>query len=123
VLPRKSTKKDIADLKKKLRPYKSVVIGIYGPSMRPSNSLGLSPEETAFVNELIADKRSVVSLFDNAYTLNQITGIGKANGLIVGYQQLPAVQEAVAKLIFGKIKANGKLPVTVSEHFRYSDGL
>ena len=123
VLPRKSTKKDIADLKKKLRPYKSVVIGIYGPSIRPSNSLGFSPEETAFVNELIADKRSVVSLFDNAYTLNQFTGIRKANGLIVGYQQLPAVQEAVAKLIFGKIKANGKLPVTVSEHFRYSDGL
>jgi beta-N-acetylhexosaminidase len=123
VLPRKSTKKDIAALKMKLRPYNFVVIGIYGPSIRPSNSLGFTPEETAFVNELIADKKCVVSLFDNAYTLNHFAGIRKANGLIVGYQQLPAVQEAAAKLIFGKIKANGKLPVTVSEHFRYSDGL
>jgi beta-N-acetylhexosaminidase len=123
VLPRKSTKKDIAALKKKLRPYRFVVIGIYGPSIRPSNNLGFTAEERAFVNELMADKRCVVSLFDNAYTLNQFEQIRKANGLIVGYQQLPAVQEAAAKLIFGKIKANGKLPVTVSEHFRYGDGL
>jgi beta-N-acetylhexosaminidase len=122
VLPRKSTKKDIAALKKKLRPYKLVVIGIYGPSIRPSNALGLSAEEMAFTNELIADKRCVVALFDNAYTLNQFDQIRKANGLLVGYQQLPAVQEAAAKLIFGKIKANGKLPVTVSEYFRYGDG-
>jgi beta-N-acetylhexosaminidase len=123
VLPRKSTKKDIAALKKKLRPYNFLVIGIYGPSIRPSNNLGFTAEEMAFINEMMADKRCVVSLFDNAYTLNQFEHIRKANGLIVGYQQLPAVQEATAKLIFGKIKANGKLPVTVSEHFRYGDGL
>lgn len=123
VLPRKSTKKDMAALKKKLKPYRFVVIGIYGPSIRPSNNLGFTPEEKDFINELMEDKRVVVSLFDNAYTLNQFQDIRKANGLIVGYQQLPAVQEAAARLIFGKIKANGKLPVTVSEHFRYGDGL
>jgi beta-glucosidase-like glycosyl hydrolase len=123
MLPRKSTKKDITALKKKLRAYQFVVIAIYGPSIRPSNSLGLTTEEMTFVNELIASKRCVVSLFDNAYTLNQFKDIRKANGLIVGYQQLPAVQEAAAKMIFGRIKANGKLPVTVSAHFRYGDGL
>jgi beta-N-acetylhexosaminidase len=123
VLPRKSTKKTIEALKKKLRSHKLVVIAIYGPGIRPSNSLGFTAEELAFTNDLIADKRCVVSLFDNAYTLNQFADIRKANALIVGYQQLPAVQEATAKLIFGKIKANGKLPVTVSEQFRYSDGL
>jgi beta-glucosidase-like glycosyl hydrolase len=123
MLPRKSTKKDMAALKKKLRPYRFVVIGIYGPNIRPSNNLGFTAEELTFINELIADKRCVVALFDNAYTLNQFEQIRKANGLIVGYQQLPAMQEAAAKLIFGKIKANGKLPVTVSEYFRYGDGL
>lgn len=123
VLPRKSTKKDIAALKKKLKPYRFVVIGIYGPSIRPSNNLGFTAEEKAFINEVMEDKRVVVALFDNAYTLNQFEEIRKANGLIIGYQQLPAMQEAAAKLIFGRIKANGKLPVTVSEHFRYGDGL
>jgi beta-N-acetylhexosaminidase len=123
VLPRKSTKKDIAALKKKLRRYRSIVIGIYGPSIRPSNNLGFTAEERAFIDELIDEKKCVVILFDNAYTLSRFKDIRKANGLILGYQQLPAMQEAAAKLLFGKIKANGKLPVTVSEYFRYGDGL
>lgn len=123
VLPRKSSPRQIAVLKKKLRRYSFVVIAVYGPSIRPSNSLGLSKPVTAFINDLIKDKYCVVSLFDNAYTLNQLKEVRKANALIVGYQQLPAMQEAASKLIFGQIKANGKLPVTVSEHFRYSDGL
>jgi beta-N-acetylhexosaminidase len=123
LLPRKSTKKDIAALKKKLRRYRSIVIGIYGPSIRPSNNLGFTAAEKDFIDELIDDKKCVVLLFDNAYTLSRFKDIRKANGLILGYQQLPAVQEAAAKLVFGKIKANGKLPVTVSEYFRYGDGL
>ncbi len=81
------------------------------------------PEERELVNELIAKKKCVVVLFDNAYTLNQFTAMEKANGLIVGYQQLPAIQEAAVKLLFGNIKANGKLPVSVNDHFRFGDGL
>ncbi|WP_051359771.1 glycoside hydrolase family 3 protein [Adhaeribacter aquaticus] len=122
-LPRSSTKKDRIALIKKLKKYNFVVIGIYGPSIRPSNSLHLAKEERALVNEIIADKKCVVALFDNAYTLNQFDAISKANSLLVGYQQLPAVQEATAKLIYGQIRANGKLPVTVSEEFKFGDGL
>ena len=122
-MQRKSSKKDIAALQKKLKAFNFVVIAIYGPSIRPSNNLGFSPEVKAFINKLIADKRCVVTLFDNAYALNQFAGIGEANALVVGYQQLPSIQEAAAKLIFGDIKPNGKLPVTVNEDFKFGDGL
>ncbi|MDB5264235.1 MAG: glycoside hydrolase family 3 [Adhaeribacter sp.] len=123
LLPRRSQKKDRDLLLKKLKKHNQLVLAIYGPSIRPSNSLGLSKDERDFVNKLIREKKVIVTLFDNAYTLNQFDDAAKANGLIVGYQQLPAVQEAAAKLIFGKIKPNGKLPVTVNDHFRYGDGL
>jgi beta-N-acetylhexosaminidase len=123
MLPRKSTKKNREALLRGLKKHKQLVIAIYGPSIRPSNNLGLLPEEKDLINKLIREKRVVVSLFDNAYTMNQIADIDKANGLIMGYQQLPAIQEAAAKLIFGKIKPNGKLPVTVNDHFKYGDGL
>jgi beta-N-acetylhexosaminidase len=123
LLPRRSTQKYRDLLLKKLKKHKQVVIAIYGPSIRPSNNLGLLKEERELVNKLIRDKRVIVTLFDNAYTLNQFDDIVKANGLIVGYQQLPAVQEAAVKLIFGQLKPNGKLPVTVNSHFRFGDGL
>ncbi|MGV3586140.1 MAG: glycoside hydrolase family 3 protein [Adhaeribacter sp.] len=122
-LPRRSTKKNRDLLTKKLKKHSRVIIAIYGPSIRPSNHLGLSKEERDLVDKLIRDKQVIVTLFDNAYTLNQFSDMARTNGLIVGYQQLPAVQEAAARLIFGEIKPNGKLPVTVNSHFHYGDGL
>ena len=123
VLPRRSAKRTRLLLRRQLKKHNLVVIGLYGPSIRPSNTLLLGPDELALVNELIAQKKCLVVLFDNAYTLTQIKEIRQANGLIVGYQQLLPVQEAAAKLIAGRISANGKLPVTVNEYFKYGDGL
>jgi beta-glucosidase-like glycosyl hydrolase len=123
VLPRRSDKRSRLLLRRKLKKYDQVVIGLYGPSIRPSNTLLLGKDELNLVNELISQKKTVVVLFDNAYTLNQIKGIRQANGFIVGYQQLLPVQEAAAKLIAGRISANGKLPVTVNEYFVYGAGL
>ena len=122
-LPRRSTKKDLDALQKRLKSFKLVVIAIYGPSIRPSNNLGFSPEDKVFINKLISDKKCVVTLFDNAYALDQFADIRKANALLVGYQQLPSIQEAAVKLIFGDIKPNGKLPVTVNKDYNFGDGL
>ena len=123
VLPRRSDKRARLLLRRKLKKYNQVVIGLYGPSIRPSNTLLLGKEELALVNELIDQKKTIVVLFDNAYTLTQIKNIREAHGFIVGYQQLLPVQEMAAKLIAGRISANGKLPVTVNEFFKYGAGL
>ncbi|WP_205499674.1 glycoside hydrolase family 3 N-terminal domain-containing protein [Rufibacter psychrotolerans] len=122
-LPRRTNKKNLEKLRKELLKYDLLLISIYGPSIRPSNNLGFAPEERALVDELVRKKRSVVVLFDNAYTLNRFQDIHQATALVVGYQQLPAVQAAAAKLIMGDIKPQGKLPVTVNKHFKYGDGL
>jgi hypothetical protein len=42
---------------------------------------------------------------------------------VVGYQQLTAVQEATAKVVFGQLKPKGHLPVSVNHHFKYGTGL
>ncbi|MFA1772694.1 glycoside hydrolase family 3 protein [Rufibacter glacialis] len=122
-LPRRTTKKDLEKLRKELLDYDLLLISIYGPSIRPSNNLGFSPEERALVNELIRKKRSVVVLFDNPYTLNRLVDVHEASALLVGYQQLPAVQAAAANLLVGRLTPQGKLPVTVNSHFQYGDGL
>ncbi|QMU31108.1 glycoside hydrolase family 3 protein [Adhaeribacter radiodurans] len=123
VLPRRSDKKARLLLRRRLKKYKQVVIGLYGPSIRPSNTLLLGKDEIALVNELLDQKKCLVVLFDNAYTLTELKEIRKANGLVVSYQQLLPVQEAAAQLLAGRISANGKLPVTVNEYFKYGDGL
>ncbi|WP_053093724.1 glycoside hydrolase family 3 protein [Rufibacter radiotolerans] len=122
-LPRKTVKRDLVKLRRRLLKFDLIVISIYGPSIRPSNNLRFSPEERALVNELIRKKRCVVVLFDNAYTLNQFPDIHQATSLVVGYQQLSAVQVAAARLVTGGLKPQGKLPVTVNKHFAYGEGL
>ncbi|WP_066839502.1 glycoside hydrolase family 3 protein [Rufibacter ruber] len=122
-LPRRTDKKTLARLRKELLKYDLLLISIYGPSIRPSNNLGFTPEERGLVNELVREKKSVVVLFDNAYTLSRFQNIHQAKALLVGYQQLPDVQAAAAKLVLGQLEPKGKLPVTVNQHFQYGDGL
>ncbi|WP_192821669.1 glycoside hydrolase family 3 protein [Rufibacter sp. LB8] len=122
-MPRKTKKKDLENLRKVLLKQDLLVISIYGPSIRPSNNLGFSKEERALVNELVRRKRAVVVLFDNAYTLNQFADIHQSSALLLGYQQLPAVQAAAAKMVMGDLVPQGKLPVTVNKHFQYGQGL
>src|SRR5690606_7442210 len=112
-LNRKNTKaREIRNLRKALKKYDLLIIGIYGPSLRPSNNLGYGKEETAFLNELVKSGKAVVLFFDNAYALPQFEELQNARALVVGYQQITPVQQAVAKVVFGQLKPKGILPVT-----------
>jgi beta-N-acetylhexosaminidase len=123
VLPKRSKKSTVEALRKKLRRYDRIIVGIHGPSIRPSNNLGFSGEEAGLVRELAQSGKAIITLFDNAYALTQFKGIEKANGLIVAYQQIAPNQEAAARIIAGQLKPAGHLPVTVSRDFTYGDGL
>ncbi|MBF9254262.1 glycoside hydrolase family 3 C-terminal domain-containing protein [Pontibacter sp. 172403-2] len=123
VLKRKAGKKETDKLWKKLQQYDLVLVGLYGPSIRPSNHLGYSEETTALVTKLAKSNKAIIILFDNAYALNQFPGIGQSATLIVAYQPHYHAQAAAAALLFGHIPARGKLPVTVSSQFVYGDGI
>ena len=123
VISRKANSKEIRQLKQKLKGYDLVLIGLYGPSVAPSNRLGYSKEASQFVTDLARSNRSIITLFDNPYTLNQFPDIHKSRVLILAYQAHKHAQVAAAKLLFGKIPARGKLPVTVNGHYQYGHGI
>ncbi|WP_018478576.1 glycoside hydrolase family 3 protein [Pontibacter roseus] len=123
VISRKADAKEVKKMKQKLRGYDYVLVGLYGPGASPSNRLGYSKEATEFVNELARSDRAVMTLFDNAYTLDQFKDIHKSRVLVVAYQRHAHAQIAAAKVLFGKIPARGKLPVTVNGHYSYGDGI
>ncbi|GAA4438193.1 hypothetical protein GCM10023188_33260 [Pontibacter saemangeumensis] len=123
VLSRKANIKETRKLWKKLQRFDVVLVGLYGPSIRPSNNLGYSKEAAALVQKLARSDKAVITLFDNAYALTQFPDIEKSRALIMAYQPHFHAQEAAASLIFGKIAARGRLPVTVNEHYAYGDGI
>lgn len=123
VISRKANAKEIRQMKQQLKGYDLVLVGLYGPSITPSNRLGYSKEATAYVTELARSDRAILTLFDNPYTLNQFPDIHKSRVLVLAYQAHGHAQLAAARLLFGKIPARGKLPVTVNRHYPYGHGI
>lgn len=110
-------------LKKKLKKYDLLLVGIYGPNLRPSNNLNYGKAETAYLNELARSGKAIILFFDNPYALRQFEDFKDARALVVGYQQITPVQEAVSKVVFGQLKPRGRLPVSVNQYYKYYAGL
>jgi beta-N-acetylhexosaminidase len=123
IISRKATAKEVKKLEQHLKKFDIVLLALYGPSIRPSNNLGYSKESTELVTKLAISNKAIITLFDNAYTLTQFPGIEKSKAFIIGYQPHSQAQEAAAKLVFGRIPARGKLPVTINQRFKYGDGI
>ncbi|MCX2741118.1 glycoside hydrolase family 3 protein [Pontibacter anaerobius] len=122
-ISRKADGKETKKLWKKLKKYDVVLVALYGPYNRPSNDLGYSEGATKLVHQLSKSNKAVITLFNNAYTLNQFPDIEDSRALLVGYQAYFHAQAAAAAVIFGKVPARGKLAVTVNKHYAFGDGI
>jgi beta-glucosidase-like glycosyl hydrolase/CubicO group peptidase (beta-lactamase class C family) len=111
-----------SELLKKLKNYNVVIIGIHNPKNTMSKSAGMTKEISELIENLSQHSRVIVNLFANPYSLNKLNINAKPEGLIVSYEDNPLSQELSAQLIFGGIKANGQLPVTVNERFKAGSG-
>lgn len=108
--------KDILDslkeMKSEVEQEKDILILLTPPQVKPANNFGLLQEEIDFINELIQTKNVVLYLFGNPYVLNHL-GIDKAKAVVVAYQTFTEFQDAATKHFLGKLKAKGKLPVSI----------
>jgi CubicO group peptidase (beta-lactamase class C family) len=105
---------DLGRVKAQLGKYNLVVVGIHVPSIRPGRNYGITPAMITAVRDLVESGKAVAVLLGNPYTLNKFTGLEAARALVLAYQDNKDTQEMAAQLIFGAVKANGKLPVTVN---------
>ncbi len=122
-LPLQAKADEIKRVKEKASKANLLVIGIHVPSIRPGRNYGITESMVSAVRELVdSNNPVVVVLFGNPYTLAKFKGLERAKGIILAYQDNQDTQELSPQLIFGAIKANGKLPVTV-ETFRVNEGL
>lgn len=118
----KATDDQIAALKQKLLNYNLILAGVHLSSISPKTSYGLTDPMKKALEEVIGTGKAVISVFGNPYALNKMPSTEKARALVMGYQLTQFTQDLSAQLIFGAIPAEGKLPVTVNENFKYGAG-
>lgn len=103
----------LQEMKSEVKQEKDILILLTPPQVKPANHFGLLKEELAFINELISTKNVVLYLFGNPYVLNHLQ-IEKASAVVIAYQNFKEFQDLATEHFLGKIKAIGKLPVTIN---------
>ncbi len=110
-------------LKNKLRSYDYIIVGIHNTSKYSVKTYGITPQTINFVNSLANSKNIILDLFGPPYALKRFSSLSKIKTILVSYEDTDIAQELSAQLLFGGIKAKGKLPVTINNNFKEGDGL
>ncbi|KGE14408.1 glycoside hydrolase family 3 protein [Sphingobacterium deserti] len=117
----KETEEQLKELLKQIRDFRQIVLAIHDNRPRPRSESDLSEPARAFVDK-VAGRRTITAMFTNPYMLDNLS-IDRSSGIIMAYQNDGFMQKAAAKVLLGKIKAQGKLPVAINKRFQYGDGL
>ncbi|WP_128543088.1 glycoside hydrolase family 3 N-terminal domain-containing protein [Larkinella soli] len=113
----------ISRIRKDLKKYDVVLVGVHLNNIRPAVRYGISPKTVEILKTLCETGKALVTVFGNPYALDKLDGLAQARALLMAYQLTPFTEELSAQLIFGAIPARGKLPVTVNAQYPLNGGL
>lgn len=101
--------------------YKYVIIPIYAKVKIKTGTVGLPKSQLDLINGLIERGKDVcVISFGNPYLLQ---GFKSIDSYICAYGDGESTINAAIKSLFGEISFKGKLPVTISDEFKYGTGI
>ncbi|WP_301399856.1 glycoside hydrolase family 3 N-terminal domain-containing protein [Polaribacter huanghezhanensis] len=112
-----------ADLLSKLKPYNLVIIGYHISNDHPWKNFKFKKEDIAKIQQIAKAKKVILDVFASPYSLLDFTSFKNIEGLVVSYQNSNVAQEISAQQLFGAIKTNGKLPVSIHKKFKEGFGL
>ena len=118
-MPKEASQKELDALYDKIMLYDHVVVGVHGMNRLAKEEFGLTKAQLGFIEKLKRKPNVVVSVFGSPYSLQYFE---EANTLICAYEDNDYTQKIVPAIIFGGLKAKGKLPVSVSGMVRRSMG-
>jgi beta-N-acetylhexosaminidase len=112
-----------AALLSKLKPHNLVIIGYHTSNENPWKSFKFKKEDIAKIQQIAKAKKVILDVFASPYSLLDFTSFKNIEGLVVSYQNSKVAQEISAQQLFGAIKTNGKLPVSIHKKFKEGFGL
>ncbi len=109
-----------ADLLKKLKPFKKIVIGIHNVGRFAATNFGFTKQSLDLLSSIQVKDNSISFLFGNAYALKNMCTVPN---MVLCYEDDAVVQGTAADLLQGKIFYKGVLPVTVCDNLTYGFGI
>lgn len=101
--------------------YDIIIIPIYAKVKIKTGTVGLPESQLSLINGLVSKgKKILVISFGNPYL---IQGFPDVSAYICAYADAESSIDAAVDSFYGTIKFKGKLPVTISDQFKYGDGI
>ncbi|MEZ5045586.1 MAG: glycoside hydrolase family 3 N-terminal domain-containing protein [Chitinophagaceae bacterium] len=113
--------KEIEALVKKYKSFDAVLVGIHNMSGYPNQNFGLDQFEIKAIRALSKNKNTLNILMGNPYALKNFCDVQA--GFVVSYDEADETQQVLSKILNGITQANGKLPVSICNQFKYGDGI
>ena len=122
VIPKNASLLDVQIIESQLMNFDRIIMAIHDTRKRPLSLLDYNVAVKSFIAKVATEKTTAV-VFANPYTIADLPGIENCQNLLVAYQDMDELEIAAAKIINGKLKASGKLPVSINATFKYGLGL
>ncbi len=101
--------------------YDVIIIPIYAKVKIKTGTVGLPESQLSLINSIVSKgKKVLVISFGNPYL---IQGFPDVDAYICAYADAESSIEASVDSFYGTIKFKGKLPVTISDQFKFGDGI
>ncbi|QFZ53500.1 beta-N-acetylglucosaminidase [Oceanihabitans sp. IOP_32] len=113
----------LRDLKNRLKPYNTVIIGLHRSNDNPWKPYTFSDEELIWLTEIAKNHTVILDVFVKPYALSDLKTIENIESIVVSYQNSEIAQQKSAQIIFGALAAKGTLPVSVGQFFKVGDGI
>jgi beta-glucosidase-like glycosyl hydrolase/CubicO group peptidase (beta-lactamase class C family) len=113
---------NLADLVEKLLGYSTVIVGLHKSDASPTEDYNFTDKEIVWLQELARTNKVILNICTSPYSLEKIKSFTNIDNILVSYQNSHAAQEVSAQIIFGAIKAQGKLPVAIGAEFPIGTG-
>lgn len=102
-----------------LQKHHVVIVSLHDMSRYASKNYGITEATKTFISKLNRKTNLVLSIFGSPYSLKYFDEI---KNILVAYEDDALTQNVAAQVLFGGINANGKLPISASNTFKYNMG-
>lgn len=107
-------------LLKSLQKYDAVILGIHQYRKYPANNFGLNKASLSIARKIQQMKSAISFVFGNPYAIKNFSA---ARNIVACYEDDSLMHDVVVNLLNGRIKAKGKLPVTIDASYHYGSGI
>lgn len=119
-IDKQASKEDYASLVTKLKDYNLVIVSIHNMNKKSSDFYGITQSAETFIDAISQQKKTIITVFGSPYALKFFED---KNWLLECYNDESITQKMAAQLLFGGIKAKGKLSVGASKTITSGTGI